>query len=379
MLGYTNAEFMQKKMHDILTPQAKMHRDESIKKSIEEYRETNVIKPINSELKLRRKDGVEIWTESSWQIAVDENGEPASIIGVTRDIDKRKRMEIELAEYREHLEELVQERTTALIAANEDLKETIRAKEKAEEADRRKSTFLANMSHEIRTPLNGIVGLLQIIEANGLTPEQRQELVNIMNTSSSHLVNLIDDIIDISKIEAQQLTMHPAPVHLNALMNELRIFFETYLKSINKGHVMMILNESGLIDRCVAYVDPKRLRQVLNNLIGNAIKFTEEGHIRFGYRQSAPDQLEFVVEDTGIGLPADQQDIIFERFRQSDIGNDRKYGGTGLGLPISRSLAEMMGGSMWVQSTEDEGSAFYFTIPYVPVVAEDAAILKTQK
>jgi len=269
-------------------------------------------------------------------------------------------MEIELAAYRDCLEDLVQERTCKLL-------ETIHAKEKAERADQLKSTFLANMSHDIRTPLNGIVGLLQIIESKDISFEQRQELLNIMNTSSSHLVNLIDDIIDISKIEAQQLTMYPAAVDLNALINELRIFFENYLRSIGKGHIMLVINESGLIDNCVAHIDEKRLRQVLNNLIGNAVKFTEKGHIRFGYRQSAPDQLEFMVEDTGIGLPAHQQEIIFERYRQSDIGNSRVYGGTGLGLAISRSLVQMMGGEMWVKSTEGEGSTFYFTVAYQKV------------
>jgi len=284
-------------------------------------------------------------------------------IEAERNIEERKRMETELAEYHERLEELVQERTRALL-------ESVRAREKAEEADRLKSTFLANMSHEIRTPLSGIVGLIQIIESQDLSLEQRQELFNMMNISSSHLMNLIDDIIDMSRIEAQQLVMNPVPVHLNALLNELRIFFENYLKSINKGHVMMILNESGLIDNCVVSIDPKRLRQVLNNLIGNAVKFTEKGHIRFGYRQSSPDLLEFVVEDTGIGLPENQQEIVFERFRQSEIGNSRQYGGAGLGLTISRSLVQMMGGTMWVKSTEGDGSSFYFTVPYQPVISD---------
>jgi signal transduction histidine kinase len=133
----------------------------------------------------------------------------------------------------------------------------------------------------------------------------------------------------------------------------------------------VILDKSGSIDNCFVYIDPMRLRQVLNNLIGNAVKFTEKGYIRFGYRQSAHDELEFVVEDTGIGLPAHQQESIFERFSQSDIGNNRKYGGTGLGLTISRSLVQMMGGSMWVKSTEGEGASFYFTITYVPIASED--------
>ena len=356
MWGYTQEEILQKSVYESVTPEMKdvvinLHKD-----LYEKYLETGFVEDINIDVQAQHKNGLVFWINVSIRLINDEKGEP-QLIGVSRNIDERKRMEIELAEYRERLEELVQERTSELL-------ESIRAKEKAEKADRLKSTFLANMSHDIRTPLSGIVGLLQIIDSKDLSFEQRHELLNIMNVSSSHLVNLIDDIIDISKIEAQQLTMHPVPVHLNALMNELRIFFETYLSSIGKGHIMLVINESGLIDNCVAFIDEKRLRQVLNNLIGNAVKFTEKGHIRFGYRQSAPDQLEFVVEDTGIGLPAHQQEIIFERFRQSDIGNSRTFGGTGLGLAISRSLVQMMGGDMWVKSTEGEGSTFYFTVAY---------------
>jgi signal transduction histidine kinase len=140
----------------------------------------------------------------------------------------------------------------------------------------------------------------------------------------------------------------------------------------------MVLNQNGLINNCHILVDSVRLRQVLNNLIGNAIKFTEKGYICFGYRQSAPNHLEFVVEDTGIGLSSDQQEIIFERFRQAETGHNRQYGGTGLGLTISRSLVQLMGGNMWVKSTEGEGSFFYFTIEYLPVEDEDVTI-KTVK
>jgi signal transduction histidine kinase len=133
----------------------------------------------------------------------------------------------------------------------------------------------------------------------------------------------------------------------------------------------LILDDGEFIDQCMIYADTLRLRQVLNNLLSNAIKFTEKGYIRFGYRQSAPDKIEFMVEDTGIGIAADFYEVIFERFRQAELTNSRLYGGTGLGLNIARNLVQMMGGEIWVESTEGKGSTFYFTISYVPVVGED--------
>ena len=243
----------------------------------------------------------------------------------------------------------------------------VKEKEKAEEADELKSAFLANMSHEIRTPLNGILGFLKLMDMKNITPARRQEYINVINNSSAQLAKLIDDIIDISKIEARQLTICPSPLLLNEMMTDLWVFFETYLQSRNKERIELILDETYFINNFCIHADSVRLRQVLTNLIGNAVKFTDKGFIRYGYRQSAPDQLEFVVEDSGIGLSAYQKEIIFERFRQVE-GAHRRYGGTGLGLTISRSLVQLMGGDMWVESTEGDGSSFYFTIPYMESV-----------
>jgi hypothetical protein len=169
----------------------------------------------------------------------------------------------------------------------------------------------------------------------------------------------------------------PVPLDLNKLMSELWEFFENYLKANNKGHVNLLLDDSEFIDECIIFADPFRLRQILNNLLSNAIKFTEKGFIRIAYRNSEPDFLEFVVEDTGLGMKNDQLDIIFERFRQAELGDARRfYGGTGLGLTISRSLVQMKGGKMWVESVEGTGSTFYFTISYLPVNPQDIHILK---
>ncbi len=300
---------------------------------------------IMTQLLLLREDGSDFLGEVSSATVKNADDCITSVIMVIRDITQRKMTEIEL----------------------------VRAKEKAEESDKLKSAFLANMSHEIRTPLNGIISFLTILGSNNLAHERRLEYTVVVNNSCQQLAKLIDDIIDIAKIEVKQLQIHPVPVRINELMNELHVFFETFLKTKGKNHVSLILDDSGFIDGCVSFVDPMRLRQILTNLIGNAVKFTEKGYIRFGYRLSEPGMLEFIVEDTGIGIPEDQIGIIFERFRQVDENHNR-YGGTGLGLTISRNLVQMMDGDIRVESAKDAGTTFCFTISYLPVAPEDECI-----
>ena len=298
------------------------------------------------QLLLMREDGSDFFGEISAAAVKDDKGQVTSSIMVIRDITERKISEMEL----------------------------IRAKEKAEESDNLKSAFLANMSHEIRTPINGIIGFLNFLADDNLSPKRRHEYITVVNNSSTQLVKLIDDIIDVAKIEAKQMNIRPVSFHLNEFMQELQVFFDTYLQANHKDKIALILDDSGFIDPCVIFVDPMRLRQVLSNLIGNAIKFTEKGFIGFGYRLLPPDKLEFWVEDSGIGLAADQLEVIFERFRQAELTNSRRYGGTGLGLTISRSLVQMMGGDISVESVEEEGSTFRFTTSYLPIAPEDESI-----
>ena len=330
--------------------------------------------------------------------------------GIIMNTTAHKEAEAELQQYRKNLEVLVQQRTDELSVTNEELaaaneeltalneeleatneelkryqteletmveertQELVLARDKAQESDRLKSAFLANMSHEIRTPVNGIVGMIQFLDSDNLTPACRREYIDVINNSSTQLTKIIDDIIDISKIEAKLLNMNPVPVRLNELMNEMRLFFETFLLTKGKGHIELMIDNSGFIDDCFICVDAVRFRQVITNLMGNATKFTDKGYIRFGYHQSAPDVLEFMVEDSGIGLSDSQINFVFDRFFQANLDN-RVYGGTGLGLSISRSLAQMMGGDMWVKSSIDSGSTFYFSISYLPVAPEDEHIL----
>ena len=287
---------------------------------------------------------------------MQHNTQIGSII-LFKDITQSKMLIEVLNSHNQDLEAKVEERTIELHIA----------KEKAEESDRLKSAFLANVSHEIRTPLNGITGFLFLLSSDNLSPKLRKEYINIINGCSAQLVKLIDDIVDLSKIEAKQMTINPVPVKMNDLMKELWMFYDKYMKINNKNNVELILDESEFIDHCVTLVDPVRLRQVLNSLLDNAIKFTEKGFIRFGYRQTNQDQLEFEVKDTGIGLSPELHEVIFERFRQTELTNSRFYRGTGIGLYIARNLVQMMGGDMRVESTEGNGASFYFTILYLPV------------
>ncbi len=242
-------------------------------------------------------------------------------------------------------------------------KELVEAKNKAEESDKLKSAFLANMSHEIRTPMNSILGFSTLLTKPGVYDKHKEQYLELIINSGKSLLNLINDIIDISKIEAGQLKVKPRKITLNPLMNE--VYMSHYqINDMKNKSFELIMKKAVERDEFSIETDPFRLKQILNNLIGNAMKFTEKGYIEFGYKFNNPEQLLFYVKDTGVGMPADKLNLIFQRFGQIEQKDDKNQSGTGLGLTISKKLAELLGGQMWVESTEGEGSTFFFTLPY---------------
>jgi PAS domain S-box-containing protein len=237
--------------------------------------------------------------------------------------------------------------------------------QKAEEADMLKSVFLANMSHEIRTPMNAIIGFSEILSDKDLSKQERQEFINYITQGSNTLMNLIEDIIDITKIEAGQIKINFAECDINDLMDEL---YATFLKMKNKNgkqNLELRLNKPVVKEGFSINTDPSRIRQILSNLIVNALKFTEEGFIEFGFTITGENEIVFYVKDTGVGIPDDKKDIIFERFGQVEYQSVQNKKGTGLGLSISKKLAELLGGDLTVESEVNKGSIFFLTLPIV--------------
>jgi len=285
----------------------------------------------------------------------DSKGDPMFLVGLSQDITKRKKIEMELTEYRENLEKIVEERTEKLKLASA----------KAEEASRLKSEFLATMSHEIRSPMSGVLGMAELMLDTPLSIEQKGLTRTIIN-SGELLLNIIEDILDFSKIEANKLELDPIPVNMLELVDEVCLLYTP--RAREKALELVVRYVPGCEQ--FVYADPLRVRQILGNLLNNAIKFTNKGYIIITVdedRSNTADNnivnLSFSIEDTGIGIAPDDINHIFEKFSQANSSMTRDYGGTGLGLSICRSLLVMMGGDISVSSTLGKGSVFRFNLP----------------
>ena len=291
------------------------------------------------EFKMKHKDGHWVDILSRANAIFDDSGNAVRMIGTHVDISEQKRTE----------------------------KELIEAMNKAKESDRLKSAFLANMSHEVRTPMNGILGFSNLLKQHDVDLEKRKEYIDIIQKSGKRMLNTINDLINISRIESGQMEVKGSYMNINDKINELYQFFklEAKNKSLDLSFSTGLEKENAQI-----YTDAEKVHAILSNFINNAIKFTEKGSIKFGYR-IVNDQIEFFVTDTGRGIGKDHFDKIFDRFVQADLSLTRAYEGSGLGLSISKAYADLLNGHIRVESEPDKGSTFYL---YIPFMLEDMSV-----
>jgi len=318
-----------------------------------------------NEREMVRKDGSRITIEMNTKKVGEE-----ILQAYIRDITERKKAQDLLSEKNKQLSEAQSKLTESnqkLRKINEELtlqkQELLKAKARAEESDRLKTAFLANMSHEIRTPMNGIVGFAQILLEQDYTQQELKKFLQTIYSQSYHLMKIIDDVIDIAKIEANELSINKEFFNLNDLFDELYENSQVAMAS-KSGKVQLVVSDEFEDEKNKIYSDPVRLKQVFTNLLDNAYKFTEEGMIEMGYKHYGDKKLLFYVKDSGTGIPQEKTEEIFQRFRQGDESLTSQYEGTGLGLSISRGIINLLGGEIWAEANKDKGSVFYFTIPY---------------
>jgi hypothetical protein len=301
----------------------------------------------NKEYKIVRKnDKAERWLHGIGNLKFNENNQPITMIGTIQDITDSKNVEANL----------------------------IKAKEQAQESDRLKSAFLANMSHEIRTPMNGILGFTELLKEPNLSSDDQQDFIQTIQISGERMLNTINNIVDVSKIESGLINVVIDETNIN---KKIEFTYKFFKPEVERKGLQFIVKNGLSTEDAVIRTDNEKVYGVLTNLIKNAIRFTYDGSIEFGYvlkSDCEPAELEFYVKDTGVGIPKNQQQMVFERFRQGSESNSRGYEGNGLGLSISKSYVEMLDGRIWVESEEGKGSTFYFTIPYIAVSEEKTTI-----
>lgn len=328
ILGYDCEELLLLKVNDIIHTEDRMSKDHNA--SLQELLQG---KTVISQYRLCKKNGDYIYTELSTKKIAE-----GQYLNIVRDITEKKKI----------------------------IDELIIAKEKAEESDRLKSAFLANISHEIRTPMNGILGFSELLKEPNLTGGEQRKYIKIIEKSGNRMLNIINNIVDLSKIEAGLVELTISETNINAQIEYACTFFKP---EADKKGIQLIQNTTLSNQAATINTDREKLYSILLNLIKNAIKYSDTGTIEVGYNlknSATTDYIEFYVSDTGIGVPIDQQESIFKRFIQADISDREARHGAGLGLSISKAFVEIMGGNIRVESKEDKGSIFYFTMPYSP-------------
>ena len=311
-----------------------------------------------AEYRFLREDGRTVWV-MGFAVPEVERGKIKGYVGTITDISDRKIAEIEL----QKKSQLIEIQNEQYLRINEELiqlsEELNQAKLKAEESDQLKSAFLANMSHEIRTPLNGIIGFAHILSAFDLSETERKEYTATLHLSCNRLLNTVNDILDISKIDAGQTTVKPGEYNPIKLLREL---FRLQEPNYQKKGVSLVLKSMESLAGISVHGDEQKVYQVINNLLDNALKFTPVGHVEFG-ASVKENRICYFVQDTGIGIARDQQDFVFGRFNQENITLSRAHEGSGLGLAITKGLVELMQGSITLESEKGKGSLFRINLP----------------
>jgi len=324
-------------------------------------------------LEFRRYINMNIqYIKSIGDVNRDESGKAISVFGVSMDITAEKKKEIVLLEREWDLQKSNKEYlilNSKLVENNEKILgmnvALNIAKQKAEESDKLKSAFLANVSHEIRTPMNAIIGFSELLEDDELDQDTRKLFTHTIRTRSADLLNIINDILDISRLESGTLVVDVSSGSVSKELNELVKYYNTKNEKINKKPIVFKVENLLTKEQDIITTDFNRLKQVLMNLIDNSFKFTDEGFIEIGFQLKDTNKVLFYVKDTGIGISSNKLGMIFGRFKQAtDAHLTDKYGGTGLGLSISKGLIELLMGKIWVESEKGKGTTFFFTIPY---------------
>ena len=314
-----------------------------------------------------KKDGSFYWEHAHISPIKDSQGVISNYIALKEDITERKENDLLIRTNERKLKEQNEEYITInaeLLESNKQIlqinKELTIARLKAEESDKLKTAFLANISHEIRTPLNGIIGFSKMLQKPNLALEKVEYFQRIIKNSSDQLLNIINDVIDIAKIEAGQIEIYEQEVNIN---HEIQKYTNIFAQPASLKNIEIRLENALPDESAILFTDLGKFNQIINNLLNNALKFTSKGSITIGYEIKEP-YIQFFVKDTGIGISPEHQDVIFDRFRQVEIEETRQFGGTGLGLSITKAFVEAMRGQIWVESDAYIGSNFYFTLPF---------------